>query len=257
MSQLSDNIKQIRRLYGLTQQDLADRLDLKRSLVGSYEEGRATPKISVLQQIAQAFNLSLDELVSSDLKAERTPQQRSTEKQLQVLSVVVDRNNDELIPIVPVKASAGYLNGLADPEYIGQLPRFSMPVPELSSGKTYRVFQIKGDSMLPVLPGSYLFCEFVESVSEVHEGQTYVLITRDDGLVYKRLYVKEKNQLLLKSDNPVYEPYLVAGESVLEVWKACGVLSFELPQPDRFDVSRLSDVLSEMKDEISKLRKPL
>ena len=104
------------------------------------------------------------------------------------LSVVVDSENEEMIAVVPIKASAGYLNGFADPEYVGQLPAFNMPVPELSRGKTYRVFQLKGDSMLPVQEGSYVFCEFVESIVDVKDGETYVMITKDEGLVYKRLY---------------------------------------------------------------------
>ncbi|WP_423127436.1 helix-turn-helix domain-containing protein [Gaoshiqia sp. Z1-71] len=247
-------MKQLRRIHRLTQQELADKLQVKRSLVGSYEEGRATPKISVLQQLATVFGLSVEQLVGANLGQDRLPGNGPVKTALQVLPIVVDRYNEELIPIVPVKASAGYLNGFADPEFIGRLPRFSMPVPELSAGKTYRVFQIKGDSMLPVTAGSYLFCEFVESVSELRDGQTYVLITRDEGLVYKRVYLKENNQFLLKSDNPVYEPYRVTGELVLEIWRAKGVLSFDLPKPDRLDITRISDVLDEMKEEIRKLR---
>lgn len=253
MDQLAENIKYLRKQHRLTQQDLADKLQLKRSLIGSYEEGRATPKISVLQQLSTVFDLSLDQLISWDLQSGFS-NPGAVGKQLQILSVVVDHNNDELIPIVPVKASAGYLNGFADPEFIGQLPRFSMPVPELLGGKTYRVFQIKGDSMLPVLPGSYLFCEFVESVADLCDGQTYVLVTTDEGLVYKRTYLENGNHLLLKSDNPEYEPYLVDNSSVLEIWKARGVLSFEMPKPSHQDVTRLSDVLAEMKEEIRKLR---
>ncbi|MCW0483557.1 XRE family transcriptional regulator [Gaoshiqia sediminis] len=252
MDQLAENIKYLRKQHRLTQQELADKLQLKRSLIGSYEEGRAMPKISVLQQLAAAYNLTIDELVSINLSSGF--HERSRAKGLQILPVVVDHNNDELIPIVPVKASAGYLNGFADPEFIGQLPRFSMPVPELLGGKTYRVFQIKGDSMLPVLSGSYLFCEFVESVSDLRDGQTYVLITRDEGLVYKRIYLENGTHLLLKSDNPEYEPYLVDSSSVLEIWKARGVLSFEMPKPSHLDIARLSDVLAEMKEEIRKLR---
>ncbi len=254
MSFLPGNIKYLRRKNNLTQQGLADFLQIKRSLVGAYEEGRATPKISVMQQMAASFNLSMDQLINSDLERPDSGVIVASENKLKILPVVVDRNNDELIPIVPAKASAGYLNGFADPEFVGQLPCFSMPVPELSAGKSYRVFQIKGDSMLPVNPGSYLFCEYVEASSDLRDGQTYVLITNDEGLVYKRVYLKENNRLLLKSDNPEYEPYFVPAESVLEIWKARGVLSFELPRPGRIDVDRISEFLYEMKEEITKLR---
>ena len=253
MNFLSENLKYLRQSQQLTQQDLADELELKRSLIGAYEEGRATPKISVMQQIAVYFELSLDQLISTNLNVQQTAN-ASIKEGLKILSILVDSRNEELIPIIPVKASAGYLNGFSDPEYMGRLPAFNMPVPELSPGKTYRVFQLKGDSMLPVQPGSYVFCEFVESMADVKEGQTYVLITKEEGLVYKRVYWNG-SKLLLKSDNLAYDPYAVNQESILEIWKAAGVLSFNLPQPSHLDVSRLSDILAEMKDEIRQLRK--
>jgi phage repressor protein C with HTH and peptisase S24 domain len=254
MNYLPNNLKYLRQENKLTQQDLAAKLGLKRSHIGAYEEGRATPKIPMLQQIASTFELSLDQLVSTDLSLDNLANTPSSGA-LKVLSVVIDAGNEELISIVPVRASAGYLNGYADPEYMGQLPAFNMPVPELSRGKTYRVFQLKGDSMLPVQAGSYVFCEFVESVADIREGQTYVLITRDEGLVYKRVYLQSNSQLLLKSDNPVYEPYEVAVSDVLEIWKADGVLSFNLPQPNHLEISKLSDILADMKTEISRLKK--
>lgn len=252
MDLFSDNLKFLRQSHQLTQQDLADKLDVKRSQIGAYEEGRAMPKIPVLQQLAAYFELTLDELVGKNLKNQEKA--AAVSGGLKILSVVVDANNEELIPIVPVKASAGYLNGYADPEYLGQLPSFYMPVPELSRGKTFRVFQLKGDSMLPVQPGSYVFCEYVESIDELKDGETYVLITKDEGLVYKRVFRDSATRLLLKSDNPVYEPYPVEGDSVLEIWKAAGVLSFNLPQPNHLEVSKLSDILSAMKEEIRQLR---
>ncbi|PTN09359.1 LexA family transcriptional regulator [Mangrovibacterium marinum] len=252
MNYLPVNLKFLRREHGLTQQDLASKLGLKRSHIGAYEEGRASPKIAMLQQMAATFELSLDQLISTDLSV-RNSAKGTQDTSLRILSVVVDSANEEMISLVPARASAGYLNGYADPEYMEQLPAFNMPVPELSRGKTYRVFQLKGDSMLPVQDGSYVFCEFVESIADMKDGQTYVLITRDEGLVYKRIYHQEEGRLLLKSDNPDYEAYQVEMNTVLEIWKADGVLSFNLPRANHLEISRLSDILAEMKNEIRRL----
>jgi hypothetical protein len=54
--------------------------------------------------------------------------------------------------MVPLKASAGYLNGYADPEYVAKLPKFYLPM--FKQG-TFRAFEIKGDSMLPIISGRY------------------------------------------------------------------------------------------------------
>ncbi len=251
MNYLAQNIKHLRRTKKWTQQQLADKLLVKRALIGSYEESRATPKIQVIQQLAALMELSVDDLLGIDLEKQKPV----TKLSLQVLSIVVDQQNDELIPIVPVKASAGYLNGFADPQYIGSLPRFFMPVPELSRERTYRVFQLKGDSMLPIQPGSYVFCEFAAAVDDLKEGQPYILVTKDEGLVCKRVYLKENGQLLLKSDNPEYEAYFIDSNSVLELWRAKGVLSFELPKLEAYGTKHISAVLDEMKQEIRKLSK--
>ncbi|MGQ7869911.1 helix-turn-helix domain-containing protein [Sunxiuqinia sp. sy24] len=251
MNYLVHNIKYLRRKHHWTQQQLADELAVKRALIGSYEEGRATPKIPVLQRLAALLESTIDRLLDTPLETQQ-PQNKPLPR---VLPIVVDQNNEELIPIVPVKASAGYLNGFADPEYVEALPRFYMPIPELSRTATYRVFQIRGDSMLPIAPDSYVFCEYISELNEMKEGQPYLLITKEEGLVYKRVFFKAGNRLLLKSDNAAYESYSIEMGQVLELWKAIGVLSFELPKPETSEAAHISAVLNEVKEEIRKLRK--
>ena len=269
MIYLKENMKFLRKQHTMTQGQLAGLLDSKRSLIGSYEEGRGVPKLSIIGRMAEIFEVSMDQLLAVDLsQKEMEGESQKTEgkilkngeenhdsgKGLKVLSVVVSPENDELITIVPVKASAGYLNGRADASYIGQLPHFSMPVAELSHGHSYRVFQIKGDSMLPLPPGSYIFCDYVEDAADIREGKPYVLITSDEGIVYKRIFFPDENQLQLKSDNPEYEPYMIETNSVLEIWRALGFLSFELPEPDTLNVQKLNAVVAKMQEELAKLK---
>lgn len=259
MIYLKENMKFLRKEHGMTQGDLAEKLDVKRSLIGSYEEGRGVPKLSVLKQMAELFEITVDELLASDLSNAKpiaiSNQPSASQTALKLLSIVVTPDNEERIAIVPVKASAGYLTGRADMGYMEQLPNFSLPVPEMNKGKTYRVFQIKGDSMLPVRPGSYIFCDYVENVTGIREGKSYILITADEGVVYKRIYMPNESQLLLKSDNPEYEPYTVELSSVLEIWKAIGFLSFEMPEPDTMNVQKLSSVVAKLQEEVGRLKK--
>jgi transcriptional regulator with XRE-family HTH domain len=257
MIYLKENMRYLRKQKDLTQGDLAEKLDIKRSLIGSYEEGRGVPKLSLIKQMADLFEVSVDDLLTVDLSSEKGKGQKAgqvADSTLKLLSVVVTPENEERISIVPVKASAGYLTGRADTEYMEQLPNFSMPVAELSRGHSYRVFQIKGDSMLPVPPGSYIFCDYVEHVSGIREGKPYVLITADEGIVYKRIYMPNDGQLLLKSDNPEYEPYKVDVSSVFEIWKALGFLTFELPEPDTLNVQKLTSIVARLQDEVARMK---
>lgn len=67
MSRFGKNIKKIRTVKNLNQQDIATLLDLSRASVGAYEEERAEPKIESLIKLAEHFNLDLGRLINSEL----------------------------------------------------------------------------------------------------------------------------------------------------------------------------------------------
>jgi transcriptional regulator with XRE-family HTH domain len=252
------NLKYLRKSKELTQDQLADKIGINRAMIGSYEEGRAIPKISVIQDIAHYFNISIDMLISKDLnisqKEVSTGSLDITGSNVRVVSTIVDRDNNELITLIPVKVAAGYLNGYADPDYIDTLPRFALPVPELSKERTYRAFQIKGESMEPIPSDAYIICEYVQDWQNIKDGKTYILITRDEGIVYKRVFLHSSGELWLKSDNPQFEAYSVHLSRLLEVWKAVGYICTSLPEPDTLSLSKLSALVFAMKQEIDELK---
>lgn len=230
MSTISSNLRYLRKKKGLTQQQFADALQIKRASVGAYEEERAEPKYDLLTKIAEFYGLSMDELVNEKMSDTWKPKSKSSGSQVRILSITVDEHERENIEIVPVKASAGYLNGYADPEYIAELPRFYLP---MFRNGTFRAFEIKGDSMMPLPSGAVIIAEYVDDWKSVKQGQTYIVVSKNDGVVYKRIgqKYKEEKGLYLVSDNKVYEPYWIPSEDVVEVWKAKGYISMELPEP--------------------------
>lgn len=260
MEYIGQNIKYLRKSKGLTQEELAKNIGVNRAMIGSYEENRATPKLSVLQDIAYFFSVSIDDLIKIRLWTDaKTTAITDFVKgdNLRVISTIVDKEDKELIATVPIQASAGYTKGYADPGYIEELPHFSLPLIELSKERTYRVFQIKGDSMEPIKSGSYIICEYLANWEEIYDGKPYILISKDDGIVYKRLYNKINNsgEIILKSDNPEYNTYSLKIEDVHEVWKALGFISFNLPESNELNMSKLHNMIMDMKNDIEKLKK--
>jgi transcriptional regulator with XRE-family HTH domain len=77
MSIVSNNIKYLRKLSGLTQEQFASKIDIKRSLLGAYEEARANPNLANLENMASAFGISVDNLLRSDLKQSAEKQEIS------------------------------------------------------------------------------------------------------------------------------------------------------------------------------------
>ncbi|AUD02858.1 helix-turn-helix domain-containing protein [Spirosoma pollinicola] len=74
MTLVSDNIRYLRKLNGLTQEQFSRKINIKRSLLGAYEEGRANPNGQNIQTIAKAFNTTVELLTRQDLrKLRETP----------------------------------------------------------------------------------------------------------------------------------------------------------------------------------------
>jgi transcriptional regulator with XRE-family HTH domain len=63
---LADNIQFYREQEGLTQEGLAFQLGVDASMVGHYEAGRKRPNVDRLLQLADIFNITLDELVEGE-----------------------------------------------------------------------------------------------------------------------------------------------------------------------------------------------
>ena len=200
MSFLSKNIRHLRQLKGLSQEFLAEELGGTRSQITSYEASRTEPSLEILIKISDYFKLPVDILIKKDLTKTKENSFIEIGNQRVLFPILVDSENEDLIEVVPVKASAGYLLGYDDPEYIEQLQKIKLPF--LPTGK-HRAFPIKGDSMLPMKDGSYVVGEFVEDITDIKNGTSYIVVTKNDGLTYKRLYnfIEERGTILLKPDN--------------------------------------------------------
>lgn len=260
MDFVASNLKFLRKLKNWTQSDLADALDIKRSLVGAYEEGRARPTYEVLYSLSQIFKYPIDSIITKDIsQTEKVPlfssEQLNTDvtgKNLRVLAITVDKKDRENIELVPVKAAAGYLTGYADPTYIKELNKFRLPF--LPSG-TYRAFEIKGDSMLPVLPGSVIVGEYLDNWKQIKDGHTYIVLSRHDGIVYKRVFnqIEENGTLILRSDNVSYPAYPIKIEEVLEIWKAVLNIS-HLNKGNDISYQNILHIMQELKKDVEELK---
>ena len=249
MSTAGLNLKYLRKLRGWTQEEFAGKLNIKRSLLGAYEEERADPRLEVLEIIADIFKLSLDELLLKDL-SNQSGSYLMKRRQQKMMSA--DRN---IIHFVPVKAAAGYLAGYADSEFIDELNTFTLP---MLSGGNYRAFEIIGDSMLPTPSGSVIVGEKVNSMDDVKSSMAYIVISRNEGIVYKRIIKnnKIKNKVTLASDNPTFQPYQVNTEDIIELWQAQVVIG-KVTTQQRWDVNTLASLVNNLQDQVSTLKKKM
>jgi transcriptional regulator with XRE-family HTH domain len=261
----ASNIKFLRKRRGRTQDDVAVALNLKRSTLSGYENGVAQPGIDILVSFSRYFNLSIDTMLKINIPELSESQLGELERgydayikgsNLRVLATTVNSDNLENIELVQEKAKAGYATGYADPEFIGELPRFRLPF--LSEKRKYRTFQLKGDSMLPIPNGSWVTGEFVQDWREIISGKAYVIFTINDGIVFKVVENNLSNdgKLVLYSLNPVYEPYEVHINEVKEIWKFVNFISSELPDPV-LPEKQLIQAVAAMKNDLERIKAKL
>ncbi|WP_298288775.1 helix-turn-helix transcriptional regulator [uncultured Lutibacter sp.] len=67
MNYLSKNIRYIRTLKRLSQEQFADDLNVSRSRISSYEENRANPPISFLIALSDYSNFTMEALIKKKL----------------------------------------------------------------------------------------------------------------------------------------------------------------------------------------------
>lgn len=249
MSYAGKNFRYLRKLRGWTQEEFANKLNIKRSLIGAYEEERAEPRLDVLENMSVIFKLTLDELLLKDLSEVKGTSYIEQRRKLKIAAQSVD------IQFVPVKAAAGYLAGYADPDFVDELNTFTLPM--LAPGQ-YRAFEIVGDSMLPTPSGSVIVGEKVEALDDVRNSNSYIVLSKSEGVVYKRIMKNNrlKNKLTLISDNPIYEPYNVNEEDVLEVWKAVYIMQ-KANTVQRWDVNQLAGMVNNLQEQVSTLKKKM
>lgn len=250
MAIAGQNLKYLRKLRGWTQEEFANKLGIKRSLIGAYEEERAEPRLEVLETISDMFKVTLDELLRKDLSVTQGSSYLAKRRQLKMMSA--DRN---IIHFVPVKAAAGYLAGYADSEFIDELNTFTLP---MLTGGNYRAFEIIGDSMMPTPSGSIIVGEKIENLDEAKSNLAYIVVSKNEGIVYKRVVKNNriKNKLTLVSDNPAYQPYQVSAHDILEMWQAQVIIN-KVTQQQRWDVNALANLVNNLQGQVTDMAKKM
>ena len=260
--EIGKNLKLLRKRLKKSQEEVATELKLTRSSYSGYENNVAQPNLESLILFSDYYKVSIDELVRKDLESYKESDWTKIDQglhtdvkgqKLRVLTSMVDSQNEDLIELIPVKASAGYTSGYADPDYLKVLPTFHLPF--LSRDRKYRSFPIKGDSMPPVVEGSYVVAEFVQNWMSIRNGTPCIVVTKDDGIVFKVVHnlMSSEQSFRLCSTNPFYEPYQVHANNILEIWKFVNYISPELPDV-RMDDNDLTKTLKSLQKEVHELK---
>lgn len=274
MKQLAKNLRYLREQTGIPQAEMSVRLGFSKTTWNNYERDTSQPSLTDLSKILEFYEVSASQLLEQDLqkgkyslpssilkkagkgefsgdysgkfkgkeypKPDIVSQAAETESPAVLHSkipqvITVDSQGNENVILVPVKARAGYLNGYADPDFISGLPAYRLP--GLNNG-TFRLFEVEGLSMYPTLFGGDLVIgSNVDQLGTLRDDRIHVIVTKNDGVVVKRVLnrIKTDGKLILKSDNykdrDMYPPIVCDPQDIIEIWYVTGFISRQMRPP--------------------------
>jgi len=230
---LQQNLKYLRETNHIPQKEIAELLEVNRSTYRNYETGRSDLTTNKLLKLAEFYQVRVDDLLTKDIGSpsfskDNVLEDNITSKHVRVLPIAVPNNDIQdatNVEFVSVKAMAGYSINNQEEAFISSLPRIQ--IPKLPKG-IYRAFEIEGDSMPPIEQGYIVIGKYINHIKEIKNGKRYVLVLRNNGIVFKRVTseFEQNKKLILVSDNSEYTPFSVDGTNVLEAWEFVAFIGF-------------------------------
>ena len=237
----AENLRFLRNRKKKSQDDMAQLLGITRAKLNAHENGVSrNPPLDDLLRIADYFRIAIDTLLKVDLSRIGELRLRELEAgndiyisggKIRVLSITVNRDNRENIEFVPKKAKAGYLAHYNDPDFIAQLPKFSLP--HLPQNRTYRMFPTEGDSMFPIPENCLVIAEYVADWTALKNTPCIVVMKSEQTFLFKMATLQPASQsFLLHSLNPEYKDREVWAGDVMEVWRYHSHITDVIPTED-------------------------
>jgi phage repressor protein C with HTH and peptisase S24 domain len=237
--------------------EIAESLNIGSSTLSEILKQRMNVSVDILSLLSIHYNLSLEWLVNGSgemLKNQKAKAPRVISENHTPQVITIDKYNEDNIVMVAESAHAGYLHGFGDPEFIGELPTYSLP--NLRNG-IFRMFQVAGFSMLPTLHHhSVVAGQFIENwQNDIKDNRVYVLVTKDHGIVVKRCLnrFEKYGNLYCKSDNRKEFPsFQLEKKDISEIWEVKMALLYDLSDP-----AELHDKVNDLESELLMIKNHL
>lgn len=241
MNTLSYNIKYLRKLRGLSTQQVAERLGVGASAIGNYEAGHSSPDHKKLVELAKLFGVSLDilidgDLVHNDLSVLQDRESSTLNEQAQkyeatrlLKSKTTDKLNlpEKAIPVYEARGSAGVVGAFSD---LNQQTG-SIIVPGYEDCNF--AIQASGHSMYPVIEnGCLVLCRRISDKRLILWGEIYFIRTQDHQVIKRIQKSDKRGMVMLMSDNEEkrkdnkrrYEAQDVPVDAILDLYIVKGII---------------------------------
>ena len=231
--QIYNRIRKIRLELNFTQEQMADKLGMKRTAYAKMEGGSSHPSIETIKKIVSLSGKSYDWIIEdkynhsdenrvsqfNDIENKDIYNIGDIDREIEIIPIVVDMENVEWITLVHENLTDNYHEEYQNKEYIAKLPVFRLPF--IPKSGIYRAFQVFGNSMEPTIhENDILISKKVINIKKIQSGCICIIVLKDNGILCRRIDKGLNNySIRLIADNSNYEILTPSRGQIVELWK--------------------------------------
>lgn len=188
-----ENLNKYLALFQMNQVDLANRLDVNKSVVSSWLSGTRYPRMNTMERIAGIFGIEKSDLIENKSQ-EQTPPRHAKGVRIPVLGRVAAG--------IPIEA-------VTDIDEWEEIPE------AMAKNGEYFALRIKGESMSPKLqPGDIVI---VKKQNDVDTGDTAIVLVNGNDATVKQIKKTETGIMLVGLNLEVYQPHFYSNKEIEEL----------------------------------------
>ena len=216
---IGERLKELINRLSISQAEFGREIGVKPSTVSDWLKGRIKPSTRTMKIIEEKFNVNPEWL---------------REGKGEMFLPAIEEEEEIVVPLYPdvqVSAGLGVEPGEEKKIYVKFSHDFARKFLKLTSANGLELFPVIGNSMEPTIPsGVMAIIRNFEKEGIIYDGGIYVI--RIDNELFLKRVIRDplKNRLILKSDNPDYEPIVVEQEDLDRV-KIIGRFITYIPPP--------------------------
>ena len=193
-----DILKDLRKKSNMTQDELAQKLNVAKSTISMYERGERLPSFDIVTAIADIFRVDVDVLYG----------RKTNHNSLNLQLFAESPQKGVKIPVLGNVAAGIPLEAITDVEDYEEISE------AMAAGGEYVALRIHGDSMEPRMQEGDVVIVRVQGTIE--SGETAIVMVNGDEATCKRVKITPDGIMLI-SNNPDYEPMFYSKKQVEEL----------------------------------------
>lgn len=235
----SKNLKKIRKVHSLSQQDFAELFDLKRATLGAYEENRSNPKIDTVIKIAHHFSIKIEDLLIKELTINDL---LHFNEAMTTATSIPSTPAFEGVACITPEVEQSFLNEYRTANTIGSiyLPYLYLP----NAGGPDKLAYLVNDLSMSggtdkFLPKDVVIGKMVLPAEKFDVSGSLVLAVTDTA-IYLRTIVMQGDKAILNANHAGVEPITLENSKIIGLWKIVHIFRFAIQQSNNEVEQRLA-----------------